>query len=69
MNYLTPRELGAEIRKDPASLRRWRQRGIGPTWLQLGSTVLYPVDAVNAWIAANTHQPRSVQATGTSEAV
>ena len=38
-------------------LAQWRHRMVGPAWLKLGRKVAYTGGDLNAWIAANRHEP------------
>ena len=37
--YLTQSELGARWRVSNRTLQRWRARGIGPAWIELGGSI------------------------------
>lgn len=47
---LTEEQLAALLRKDPRTLRRWRQLRIGPPWVPLGRSVVYLSSAVLRWL-------------------
>lgn len=49
---LTPGELEADYRIAKATLAKWRWAGSGPTFVKLGSKVLYRRGDVEAWIAS-----------------
>jgi hypothetical protein len=49
--YFDAEELSNRIGRGPMTLRRWRQGGTGPAFIQLGKTPLYAVEDVEAWIA------------------
>lgn len=51
--FLTTEELGELLRRKPATLRAWRNTGVGPVWLKLEGTgcVLYPSADVEQWLA------------------
>jgi hypothetical protein len=49
MTHLTPNELAARWRMHPGTLSNWRQAGRGPAFIKVGSKVLYPLSAVEAW--------------------
>lgn len=41
-----------------ASIKRWRRQGIGPRWIRVGpKRVLYPTDALDAWLSAQERAP------------
>lgn len=50
--YLTTPEVAARLRRTETTIRSWRQRGIGPPYIQpagRGTKVLYDLAAVEAW--------------------
>jgi hypothetical protein len=40
-----------------ATLADWRFRGVGPPFVKVGKLVRYPLDALDAWIAARLVTP------------
>jgi hypothetical protein len=40
-------------------LAQWRHRSTGPAWIKLGRKVAYIGSDLNAWIAANRHEPHA----------
>lgn len=38
-------------------LAQWRHRMVGPAWITIGRKVVYLGADLNAWIAANRHEP------------
>jgi hypothetical protein len=68
LGYLTDDEL-AELRGvERTSLRNERSKGRGPAFTRMGRQIVYPIDGVRAWLAANTtkpdHAPTLVNAAG-----
>lgn len=57
--YLTPREVvdrySGAVKVGTLSV--WRHRGIGPAYLKLGKVVVYPLDALLEWEAAQMRAP------------
>jgi hypothetical protein len=53
---LEERFLGRCVR----TLRKWRERRIGPPWTTIGRTVVYPIGGFEAWLKANIQQPVSI---------
>lgn len=53
-DFLSPEELGAQLRKTPRSLSQWRRTKQGPPYVKIGNTVLYQRAAVSAWLLAQT---------------
>lgn len=50
---LTPKELGAELKLDTKTLRRWRYERKGPAFIPINRQVVrYRRSDVNAWIKA-----------------
>jgi hypothetical protein len=47
-----------EIKAGSRTLRTWRQRRIGPPFVRLGKTILYPKDGFASWLESGTQQPR-----------
>lgn len=55
--YRTDAEQAQRINRTTRTLASWRKRGIGPRWVKLGKTVLYPEDGDIDWLKANEQQP------------
>lgn len=52
--YLTPKKLAERLDMSPRLLERWRAEQTGPAYISLGKrTFRYPLEAVEAWEAAN----------------
>jgi aromatic ring-cleaving dioxygenase len=59
-DYHTEAALAAEIKKKTGRgskrmLQRWRERRIGPPWVKMGKTILYPDDGFRAWLKKLQH--------------
>ena len=55
---LVPEEALAELRNCKVSqLRNERSAGAGPAYVRIGRRVLYPLDAVRAYVLRNTVVP------------
>lgn len=54
--FLTPDEVAERYRGEISvgTLRNWRARKVGPSYVKIGKAVLYPVDALDAWDEKNT---------------
>lgn len=50
---LTDVEAADLLALRPATLRRWRLRGVGPRWAKLGSAVRYAAADLEAYVAAS----------------
>lgn len=53
--FLTAEEVAERYRGaiSVGTLRNWRGKRIGPTFIKVGKTVLYPVDKLDAWDQKN----------------
>lgn len=59
---LTPLEVAGRLRSSIPTLSRWRSKGTGPAFIKSGGKVLYPLDKLEAYEAANTRQRTREQA-------
>jgi hypothetical protein len=60
--YLTEKELAHQLKDRTGNgrvrtLRKWRERRIGPPWIKFGRIILYPNDTFDAWLRAQVQQP------------
>ncbi len=51
---LAARYLGL---KDAQTLRRWRHKGIGPSYIQYGTIIRYDQGVLDAWLASHVRLP------------
>lgn len=51
--HLTIKELAERWNMAPGSLSNWRVKGMGPKYVKVGKTVLYPVAEVEAYEREN----------------
>jgi hypothetical protein len=53
--FLTPEEVSERYRGgiSVGTLRNWRAMRIGPTFVKIGKTVLYPITELDAWDQKN----------------
>jgi hypothetical protein len=56
---LTTEEVAVELRRSPATLRRYRRLRVGPPYIRMQGRVLYDRAAIEKWL-----QDQSVQAGG-----
>jgi hypothetical protein len=61
-NYRTEKELAAVLKEKTGkgcvrNLQIWRSRRIGPPWMKLGGTVLYPIDGFESWLRSQVQEP------------
>ena len=49
-DYLAERDAAAELRQKLRTLRSWRTKRIGPSWVKIGKLVFYSRSALNAWL-------------------
>lgn len=61
--FLTPNEVSERYRGEVSAgtLRNWRALRIGPSYLKVGKSVLYPLSALEAWDRANVVTCRIVR--------
>jgi hypothetical protein len=52
-SFLTPDDLAIRYRIPKPTAAKWRWNGSGPTFVKLGSRVLYREADVESWISAN----------------
>ena len=57
VQYLTPKEAADLLRTTKAALAVRRSRDSGPPYIKEGNRVLYPLDALTAYLVANTIHP------------
>lgn len=56
--FLTTRQLAERLGYHPKTLRSWRKRGHGPSWIKASPRrVIYDLRDVEAWEAANREEP------------
>ena len=60
-NFLTAKQLADHLQCPERTLEHWRRAGSGPHFTRLGRRVLYPADAVNAWVASRTFKSRAAE--------
>jgi predicted DNA-binding transcriptional regulator AlpA len=53
---LTSREVAAILRVSPSTLSRWRDRGEGPAWVDLGGMPRYQLDEIRSWVKDVAHE-------------
>lgn len=51
---LTEAAVALSLGMSPATLRAWRQRGVGPSYCRFGRSVRYLSDAVDEFVRAST---------------
>lgn len=52
MDLLTPSEVAVLLRVRVSTLRAWRSRGKGPSYVKIGGRVLYRRSAVEQYVAS-----------------
>ena len=57
-DYLTEKQLAAELNFSTRQLKRWRARGIGPPYTRIGRSVRYRIEGVRQWMIAQERSPR-----------
>lgn len=56
-DLLDEREAAAYLSKPMGTLRQWRSRGLGPSYVKLGMSIRYRRADLERFIAENTIQP------------
>jgi len=60
--YSSEQETAAALRVTIRTLRKWRQRGMGPPWTKLGRRVIYGDESRATWLKNQETQPVRQQA-------
>jgi hypothetical protein len=60
--YRTEKELAQQLKARTGTggtrtLRKWRERRIGPPWVKFGRIIIYPNDDFETWLHAQVQQP------------
>lgn len=55
--YQTEEEKAAQLGKSRRTLQIWRQRRVGPPYVKVGNTVIYPIDEGEKWLRDQVQQP------------
>ena len=55
-DYLAERDAAEELQQSLRTLRSWRQKRIGPSWIKVGKLVFYSRSALNTWLASLERQ-------------
>lgn len=50
-DFLTTDDIAARTGKCKRTLERWRAKQLGPPWVRIDRTILYPAAAYHAWLA------------------
>jgi hypothetical protein len=55
VKFLTPDEVAERYRGEisPGTLRNWRSKRVGPSFVKIGKAVLYPIAELDAWDEQN----------------
>jgi hypothetical protein len=62
-DYWSEVELAKEIKKSLRTIRKWRQRKIGPPFAMVGKTPVYPQHGARDWLKSLERQPLRKRAT------
>lgn len=60
IKHLQQVDLARRWRLSPRTLERWRWHGTGPCFLKIGGRVVYRLEDVEAYEAAQARQPTAV---------
>jgi len=55
-DLLDPADVAKRLRVSVRTLRDWRDRGIGPVWVRVGSKPRYRTAALDVWLDQQTVQ-------------
>jgi hypothetical protein len=55
--YSSESETAEALSLSPRTLRKWRQRGIGPPWVKVGRRVVYSDESCLAWLKSSEIHP------------
>jgi hypothetical protein len=55
VRHLTQLDLARRLRVSPRTLERWRWLGLGPAYLKIGGRIVYRLEDVEAYEAAQRH--------------
>jgi hypothetical protein len=55
--YLAERDAAKELKQSLRTLRSWRQKRIGPSWIKIGKLIFYSRSALNSWLASLEQKP------------
>lgn len=53
LGLLSEAEMAEIAGVEPRTVQDWRTQRIGPPYVKIGKTVLYPVEAFRRWVAEN----------------
>mgnify|MGYP000014695888 FL=1 len=59
MELLDEKQVAKLLRVSLASVRRWRQRKTGPTYIKAGACVRYRREDVEAWLRGREVKPEA----------
>jgi hypothetical protein len=51
-DYLSERDAAEELKQSLRTLRSWRQKRRGPSWIKVGKLVFYSRGALSTWLAS-----------------
>lgn len=57
LGYVPEHDVAAALGVEVATLRNWRSRGVGPAYSRAGGALVYPLEAIREWLAANVVTP------------
>jgi predicted DNA-binding transcriptional regulator AlpA len=59
MELLDEKQVAKLLRVSLASVRRWRQQKVGPTYIKAGACVRYRREDVDAWLCTREVRPEA----------
>lgn len=55
--FLRPSQVEERYPLRAQTLASWRVKGIGPPYVRVGRMIVYPIEAIESWLAVNTVHP------------
>jgi hypothetical protein len=56
-DYTSEHDAAQQLKQTVRTLRAWRHRGEGPTWIKIGKRVYYPNTGIPAWLKSLERKP------------
>jgi hypothetical protein len=56
-DYLPERDAAEELRQSLRTLRSWRQKRVGPSWIKVGKLIFYGRNGLNSWLTSLEQKP------------
>lgn len=56
-DYFTEDQAAAELNRSPITLKKWRDRRVGPPVTYIGRTPYYRIDSLRSWLLSLEGKP------------